>query len=177
MVVILLFVPSSSSLTTSTTSTYTTAYPSAHTKYRIVNSNSCTEQQSPPTRPPLPAHYHYGFHSKQFPTTSTSSYLPDANNNNNNKTNRNYTKEFVNHITRINISNDYSQIDGNVNSDGLPEAVTKEGKKLLLFYTLTCYFIHYYFLIFFFKLTKHKTIEVIFLNTTHIWTTTFQQRP
>lgn len=132
MVVILLFVPSSSSLTTSTTSTYTTAYPSAHTKYRIVNSNKCTEQQPPP-RPPLPAHYHYGFNSKQFPTTTTttsSSYLPDANNNIN-QTNRNHTKEFVNHITRINISNDYSQIDGNANSDGLPEAVTKEGKNTI----------------------------------------------
>lgn len=151
MVVILLFVPSSSSLTISTTSTYTTAYPSAHTKYRIVNSNSCTEQQPPP--PPLPAHYHYGFHSKQYPTTSTSSYLPDANNNNN-KTNRNHTKEFVNHITRINISNDYSQIDGNANSDGLPEAVTKEGKKLLLLLYIDMSFLHDYFPIFFFKLNK-----------------------
>lgn len=161
MVVILLFVPSSSSLTTSTTSTYTTAFPSAHTKYCIVNSNSCTEQQQPPPRPPLPAHYRYGFHSKQYPTTTSSSYLPDANNNNiNNETNRNHTKEFVNHITRINISNDYSQIDGNASNDGLPEAVTKEGKKLLLLnMSIYCFVVfptNYYFRIFFSK-SKSKT--------------------
>ena len=167
MVVILLFVPSSSSLTTSTTSTYTTAFPSAHTKYRIVNSNSCTEQQPPP-RPPLPAHYHYGFHSKQFPTTTSSSYSPDANNNI--KTNRNHTKEFINHITRINISNDYSQIDGNANSDGLPEAVTKEGKKHLHSH------VYYNLLLPDLPLNNIKQSKYI-LNNTYIWTTTFQQRP
>lgn len=44
--------------------------------------------------------------------------------------NRNYTRESVNHITRINISNDYSQVETN---DGEGDAVTHEGKLISLF--------------------------------------------
>lgn len=45
---------------------------------------------------------------------------PDANYNKRN------TKDYINHITRINISSDHSQIDENRN--GEPEAITKEGR-------------------------------------------------
>jgi len=131
MVVILLLVPSSSSLITSTTPTFTQSVSSGQqVKYHLVNS---TQQQQSPPRPPLPTNYCYGarpfkqhqqqhnhHHNHQSESITTS---PDAN-----KSNRpnNYSREFVNHVTRINISNDFSQAQASAN--GEPEAVVKEGK-------------------------------------------------
>lgn len=109
MVVILLLVPSSSSASL-TTPTYTTSVSSTPTKYHLTSSYA-------PPRPPLPTNYHYGSrpytaHQSKFSTP------PDAK--------RNYSREYVNHVTRINISNDYPQIDG---GSVEPDAVVKEGKQ------------------------------------------------
>jgi pyruvate/2-oxoacid:ferredoxin oxidoreductase alpha subunit len=110
MVVILLLVPNVSS---SSNVTQTTSVPSFQTKYHLTNSSA-----NPP-RPPLPnnnyRHHYDSFTHQSFPST------PDAN-----KSPQNYSREFVNHVTRINISNDFSQIDGN--AIGAPEAVVKEGE-------------------------------------------------
>jgi hypothetical protein len=107
MVVILLLVPSSSSASL-TTPTYTTSVSSTPAKYQLTNSST----------PLRPTHYHYGprpfttyTHQSKFATS------PDAN--------RNYSREYVNHVTRINISNDHSQIES---GNGEPEAVVKEGE-------------------------------------------------
>lgn len=106
MVVILLFVPSTSSAS-HTTTTYTTTVSSAPAKYNLASSSS-------PHPPPTPNSYHYG--SRPFTTHQSQSTILDAR--------RNYIREYVNHITRINISND-SQIE---NSSGQPEGVVKEGE-------------------------------------------------
>lgn len=122
MVVILLLVPSSSSASL-TTSTYTTSVSTTPAKYQLTASNST------PLRHSLQTHYHYGTrpfvsstHQSKFATS------PDAN--------RNYSREYVNHVTRINISNDYSQIEG---GNGQPEAVVKEGKLNKKFFSLLHY--------------------------------------
>lgn len=113
MVVILLLVPSSSTVSL-TTPTYTTSISSTPTKYHLTSSSSA------PPRPPLPANYHYG--SRPFTHQSKFTTSPDAH--------RNYSREYVNHVTRINISNDYSQIEG---GSGEPEAVVKEGESSACF--------------------------------------------
>lgn len=106
MVVILLLVPSSSSASL-TTPTYTTSVSSSPSKCLVTTSSA-------PLRPPLPANYQQNAHR----TYSHQSKFPsDAN--------RNYSREYVNHVTRINISNDYSQIEA---ADGEAEAVVKEGE-------------------------------------------------
>jgi hypothetical protein len=112
MVVILLLVPSSSSVSI-TTPTYTTSVSSTPAKYQLTTSTSTSFRPPPP-----PTNYHYGprpfvssTHQSKFATS------PDAN--------RNYSREYVNHVTRINISNDHSQIEG---GNGEPEAVVKEGE-------------------------------------------------
>lgn len=110
MVVILLLVPSSSSVSL-TTPTYTTSISTTPQKFQLTTSTAS------PLRSSIPTNYHY--EPRQFAHQSIFSKLPDAN--------RNYTREFVNHVTRINISNDYSQIAG---SSGKPEAIVKEGKSL-----------------------------------------------
>lgn len=110
MVVILLLVPSSSSVSL-TTPTYTTSVSSTPVKYQLTASNSC------PLRSPLPTHYHYG--ARPFVSSSHQSKFASSPD-----TKQNYCREYVNHVTRINISNDYSQIEGN----GEPEAVVKEGE-------------------------------------------------
>lgn len=98
MVVILLLVPSSSSASL-TTPTCTVAVSSSPTRCQLTTTASST-----PTRATT---YHYAHQSK----------FPDAN--------RNYSREFVNHVTRINISNDFPQAEG---GSGEPEAVVKEGE-------------------------------------------------
>lgn len=107
MVVILLLVPSSSTASL-TTPTYTTSISSTSAKYQLTSSFA-------PPKSSVSAHYHYGSipftHQPKFTST------PDAN--------QNYSREYVNHVTYINISNDYSQIG---NSSGEPDAVVKEGK-------------------------------------------------
>lgn len=138
MVVILLLVPSSSSASL-TTPTYTTSVSSTPTKYHLTSSYA-------PPRTPLPTNYHYGSrpytaHQSKFSTP------PDAK--------RNYSREYVNHVTRINISNDYPQIDG---GSGEPEAVVKEGKQTFVLIkisrkTLLTNFSHCNFIVF----TQHLT--------------------
>jgi hypothetical protein len=111
MVVILLLVPSSSSASL-TTPTYTTSVSSSPAKYQLTASSSS---------PHWSTNYHYG--PRPFvPSTHQSKLLtpPDAN--------RNYSREFVNHVTRINISNDYSQVES---GSGEAEAVVKEGELIL----------------------------------------------
>jgi hypothetical protein len=110
MVVILLLVPSSSS-TSLTTPTYTTSISSTPTKYQLTSSSS-------PSKLQLPKSHHYG--SNNFTHQSKFATPPNAN--------QNYSREYVNHVTRIKISNDYPQTEG---SSGEPEAVVKEGEFLL----------------------------------------------
>lgn len=62
--------------------------------------------------------------SCQQPKTITTNLPPDANYNKRN------TKDYTNHITRINISSDYPQ---NTIVNGEPEAITKEGEFILKF--------------------------------------------
>jgi hypothetical protein len=116
MVVILLLVPSSTSASLTTT-TYTTSVSSTPAKCLIT---STTNSSALPHR--LPTNYQYG--PRPYPFTHQSKFTtsPDAN--------RNYSREYVNHVTRINISNDYPQIDG---ASGEPEAVVKEGKKRFVY--------------------------------------------
>lgn len=99
MVVILLLVPSSSSVSI-TTPTYTTSVSSSPARCHLTTSST----------PPRATTYHNA-HQSKFPTHS------DAN--------RNYSREYVNHVTRINISNDFPQAEG---GNGEPEAVVKEGE-------------------------------------------------
>jgi hypothetical protein len=119
MVVILLLVPSStssSSLTTITTTTTacTSSVSVAQPKYHIASSS-----QRPyycyGSRPPLA-------HQSRLNVTPA------------NAKNRNYSREYVNHITRINISNDYPQITASHNDE--PEATVKEGEFLKFVLTL-----------------------------------------
>lgn len=105
MVVILLLVPSSTSASL-TTPTYTTSISSTPARYQLTTSFA-------PPKSSVSTHYHYG--PKPFTHQSKFTPTPDAI--------QNYSREYVNHVTRINISNDYSQI-----GNGEPEAVVKEGK-------------------------------------------------
>lgn len=128
MVVILLLVPSSSSASLTTT-TFTNSISIAHPKYHVASggngSNSALAHDLPP-RTPQPSNYYrcYGSrpraHHQSYVTTIPSTSSPPSNANRNN-----YSREYVNHITRINISNDFSQIE---TTSGEPEAVVKEGE-------------------------------------------------
>lgn len=110
MVVILLLVPSSSSASLTTSTYTTTSVSSTPARYHLTTST--------PLRSAA-ATYHYG---GPRPFTHQSKLTPDAN--------RNYSREYVNHVTRINISNDYSQVEG---SNGEPEPVVKEGEWKIYF--------------------------------------------
>lgn len=113
MVVILLLVPNVSS---SSTVTQTASVPSFQTKYHLASSSAI------PSRPPLPNNYRHCYYGPSPFAHQSFSSIPDAN-----KSQQNYSREFVNHVTRINISNDdFSQIDGG--AVGAPEAVVKEGE-------------------------------------------------
>ncbi|CRK92319.1 CLUMA_CG005904, isoform A [Clunio marinus] len=103
MVVILLLVPSSTSASL-TTSTFTTSLSSTPAKYNLTNSSTST-------RPPLSTNYGPSSFNHQSKFKKT----PDAN--------KNYCREYVNHVTRINFSTDYPQIEG---AGDEPEAVVKE---------------------------------------------------
>ncbi len=108
MVVILLLVPSSTSSTSlTTTTTYTNSISVSQPKYQI------SSAKSPPN------YYCYGSHQ---PLIHQSSSLCVAAGN---AARQNFNREYVNHVTRIKISNDYSQVEA---SDGEPEAVVKEGE-------------------------------------------------
>ncbi|KAG5684323.1 hypothetical protein PVAND_013558 [Polypedilum vanderplanki] len=131
MVVILLLVPSSSS-SSLTTTTFTNSISVSQPKYHVLNSsnvsNSVHAHDLPPRTPQSSNYYRcYGSrplttHHQSFITTipATSSTSTSANRNINN---HNYSREYVNHVTRINISNDFSQIEA---SNGDPEAIVKE---------------------------------------------------
>jgi hypothetical protein len=134
MVVILLLVPSSSS-SSLTTSTFTNSISIAQPKYHVVNSggSSGAHAHDLPPRTPQPSNYyrcygsrpltHHQSYVTTIPTTSTPPLPTSANRSINN--NHNYSREYVNHVTRINISNDFSQIEA---PNGEPEAVVKEGE-------------------------------------------------
>lgn len=112
MVVILLLVPSStSSSTLTTTTTYTNSISISQTpKYHV--SNNSSQAPSPSTK-----YYCYG---SQPLTHHQSTSLSTAQNAAHSK---NFNREYVNHVTRINIC---SQIEAS--SNGEPEAVVKEGE-------------------------------------------------
>lgn len=120
MVVILLLVPSSSSasLTTPTFTTTVSTTPKNH--YH----NSYSYPSLKPT--PLPKNHDHFTPSRVTFTTQPqqsngNAAAPDRN--------RNYTREFVNHVTRINISNDFSQTKV---GDGQLNAVVKEGELMII---------------------------------------------
>jgi hypothetical protein len=108
MVVILLLVPSSTSSTSlTTTTTYTNSISISQPKYQIASSSS-------------PSNYRcYGSHQPLAHQSSSLCVAAES------ATRKNFNREFVNHVTRINISNDYSQVEA---SSGEPEAVVKEGE-------------------------------------------------
>lgn len=108
MVVILLLVPSSTSSTPlTTTTTYTNSISISQPKYHISSSTS------------PPNYYSYGSHPPLTHQSSSLCAVAES------ATRKNFSREYVNHVTRINISNDYSQIEAS--NDG-PEAVVKEGE-------------------------------------------------
>lgn len=114
MVVILLLVPSSTSSTSlTTTTTYTNSISiSQQPKYHVTNSSPkqyyCYGSQ------PTPLLTHQSSSSLSI-AVSTAQNAAAANN-------KNFNREYVNHVTRINIC---SQIEA---SSGEPEAIVKEGK-------------------------------------------------
>lgn len=113
MVVILLLVPSSSSASL-TTPTFTTSISTAPAKCFLTNSQSRQHNDYLPPRPPLPKNYH-------------ASFLSSPSSKSNQNSNKNYTREYVNHITRINISNDFPQAESNKDQQ---DAIVKEGEIL-----------------------------------------------
>lgn len=120
MVVILLLVPSSSS-SSLTTTTYTNSVSISQPKYHVTNSSSDHN-----SRTPLHSSNYYCYGSQ--PRTHHQSYINarPSTSSNANRNNYNYNREYVNHITRINISNDFDpQIKA---SNGEPEAIVKEGE-------------------------------------------------
>lgn len=127
MVVILLLVPSSSSasLTTPTFTTTVSTTPKNHYHTSSYSYPSSIPSPLHSSRPPLPKSYdRFTPSSSARPrvtlTTPQTPHLPNGN-----ASNRNYTREFVNHVTRINISNDFSQTKV---GDGQLDAVVKEGE-------------------------------------------------
>lgn len=109
MVVILLLVPSSSSSSTplTTTTTYT---------------NSISISQTPKYHVSSPSKYYcYGSQPLTHHQSTSLSAVQNAANS------KNFNREYVNHVTRINIC---SQIEAS--SNGEPEAVVKEGEQLIL---------------------------------------------
>jgi hypothetical protein len=117
MVVILLLVPSSSSASL-TTPTFTTSVSTAPAKCFITNSQNHSSEYLPP-RPPLPKNYHH----------ANRTFL-SSNSNSNQNSDRNYSREYVNHITRINISNDFPQAESNNDQQ---DAIVKEGENHIFF--------------------------------------------
>lgn len=117
MVVILLLVPSSSSA--SLTAPTFTATVSTTPKNHYHNTYSY------PSTPLPKNHDHFTPSRVTFTTqpqqSNGNAAAPDRN--------RNYTREFVNHVTRINISNDFSQTKV---GDGQLDAVVKEGKLMII---------------------------------------------
>lgn len=75
--------------------------------------------------------YNYNNNNGQTSSYKNSFVKSDACNNNNNK-NSCTSKNYARHITRITISDDFSQTE--IGSDQLAEAVTKEGKFCFNFY-------------------------------------------
>lgn len=125
MVVILLLVPSSSS-SSLTTTTYTNSVSISQPKYHFTNSSS------EHNRTPLHSSKYYCYGSQ--PLTHHQSYINTrpSTSSNANRNNYNYNREYVNHITRINISNDFDpQIEA---SNSEPEAIVKEGEFEFLIY-------------------------------------------
>jgi hypothetical protein len=112
MVVILLLVPSSTSSTSlTTTTTYTNSISiSQQPKHHVTNSSSkqyyCYGSQPPP----------------QLTHQSSTSLSVAVAVQNAAANSRNFNREYVNHVTRINIC---SQIEA---SSGEPEAIVKEGE-------------------------------------------------
>lgn len=128
MVVILLLVPSSSS-SSLTTTTYTNSVSISQPKYHVTNSSS------EHNRTPLHSSKYYCYGSQ--PLTHHQSYINTrpSTSSNANRNNYNYNREYVNHITRINISNDFDpQIEA---SNSEPEAIVKEGEFEFLIYHFT----------------------------------------
>lgn len=111
MVVILLLVPSSTSSTSPLT---TTTVSISQPKYHVTNPISTTTQASRPSK-----YYCYG---SQPLTHHQSTSLSNAAQNNAPKSKNNFNREYVNHVTRINIC---SQIEANGEE---PEAIVKEGE-------------------------------------------------
>lgn len=109
MVVILLLVPSSSSSSTplTTTTTYTNSISISQTPKYHVSSQA-----------PSPSKYYcYGSQPLTHHQSTSLSAIQNAANS------KNFNREYVNHVTRINIC---SQIEAS--SNGEPEAVVKEGE-------------------------------------------------
>lgn len=106
MVVILLLVPSStSSSTLTTTTTYTNS----------VSISQTTPKYSSSQAPSPSKYYCYGSQPLTHHQSTSLSAAP----------NKNFNREYVNHVTRINIC---SQIEASSNGEREPEAVVKEGE-------------------------------------------------